>query len=308
MVQSDVTAAGAEADVADTTTETQGAEATTQPADNADEPDFYDEGDPFDEQPKEEKPAGEEAAEKPSIDAPASLNAEEKEQFTQLPPEAQRALSSILQRRDSETQQGLESARTAQRDAERSAADRIAQAQRLYAEKSTKLIQAFAPQPPPLELARQDPAEYTYQKGLYEQEMAQFQALVAKIGEDHQQSQQHFDARNQEWLQEQVKQLMSIPEIANEATRAGFIQNLEKIGVELGYGAEALREADAKDIFALNKARQWKEKAEKWDAHQKMRNERPRAASGRFSAAPAGARAAAQPGQTDTLKALYPND
>lgn len=308
MVHLETEAAGAEAEVIETAPESE-AGSVAEAANETDEQGFYEEGDPFEgELEADEADAGDEADEAPPIDAPVSLNAEEKTKFAQLPTEAQRALSDILTRRDRETQQGLESARSAQRDAERAAADQIAQVQRDFAERTARVIQTFAPQPPPLELARSDPAEYTYRKGLYEQELAEYQQLMGQLGNVRGQADEHFETRTKEWAQEQLKQLMTIPEFADESTRPELIQNLQTVGVELGYPAESLRNADAQDFFALNKARQWKAKADKWDAHQKKRNERPRAASGRFSAAPAGARTPGQPGQTDVLKALYPND
>lgn len=243
-----------------------------------------------------------------AVSAPASLNQEEKDQFAQLQPEAQRALSEILSRRDRETQQGLEAARSAQREAQRTAADQVANAQRQHAQQLSQIVQAFAPQPPSVELAREDPGEYAYQKALYDQSMGQFNQLIGSITSLNTEADQHSENRKREWLQEQVNQLRSIPEYADDATRPQFLAGLTEVGRELGFTDEDLADVSAKDVFALHKVRQLKIDADKWRAHQKKRNERPRAVGGRFAAAPAGRGAAPVTGVNDTLKTLYPND
>lgn len=285
----------------------QAAEKTESP-ENTDAADFYAD-DQAEQAPveDEEEPAGDEAEE--PIDAPVSLKAEEKKQFEQLPTEAQRVLSEVLQRRDRETQQGLEAARAAQREAQTSAADEIAQTKRTFAQQSASLLAAFAPQPPPLEMARDNPAEYQYRKALFEEESAGFNQLVQNLTGIHQEAEGHFTQREQEANAERLKGLMSIPEIASEETRGQFFQEIEAFGTtHLGYSVEALAQMDATDVAALKRAMADKTDAEKWRAHQKKRNDRPREAQGRFAAAPVGARAAGQAGQADVLKTLYPND
>jgi len=265
------------------------------------------EGEEGTEEQQDDDDDGEDAPE--PVTAPASLKAEEKERFAQLPPEAQRFAAEVLARRDQETQQGLEAARSAQREAERTAADHAAQIQQQYAEQFAGLVQAFQPTPPPLELARTNPAEYQYQKALFDEQAATYQHLVGQISGIKDQSQQHFAAQQQAWMQEQINALRSIPEFADDATRPEFQRQIAEVGKELGYADEDLAAVSAKDVMALNKVRNWKAKAEKWDQHQRKRNERPRAAQGRFAAAPVGNGAPAQGGGVkDTLKALYPND
>jgi hypothetical protein len=247
-------------------------------------------------------------AEQSAIDAPVSLKAEEKENFAQLPLEAQRFVSDVLQRRDREAQVGLESARQAQRQAETNAAGQIAQTQSHYAQVLNTVLETFAPQPPPLELLNEDPRAYMIQKTIYEEESAQFQQFTSGLHGLKQQADGHFVQQEQVANQERVRGLMGIPEFANEETRATFVNEIQTVGEALGYTVQALAQMDVQDMTAIKRARDWKAKAEKWDAHQKKRNERPRAAAGRFAAAPAGARMAGGANQTSTLKALYPND
>lgn len=298
-------AAGAEAEVVTTAPDTQGAD--TPPTDHTTgEPDFYEDGDPFEDPEAEEDQAGEEGEE--PVEAPVSLKAEEKEKFSQLPREAQQALSEIIQRREQDAQKGVESAQTAQRQAQAEAADKVAEAQRDFAQRFATVLSHFAPQPPPAELARSNTAEYLYRDAIFKQEQAAFQNLIGGIEDLQNQSTAHFEGRQEEWTDEQLNQLKSIPEYANEATRGQWGADIQNVGVELGYSEDALGQVNAQDVLALNRARAWKAKAEKWDAHQKKRNERPRAAQGRFAAAPAGARATGPVSQNDTLKTLYPND
>lgn len=317
MAQLQEAAAGTEADVTETApdnsqgnTETsqveppQGEETAEQALYGDDQPQEGEEGD---EQQSDDDDDGDDTPE--PVSTPASLKAEEKEQFAQLPQEAQRMLSEVLSRRDQEIQQGLQQARSAQQDAERAAADHAAQIQQQYADKFAGLVQAFQPTPPPLELARTNPAEYQYQKALFDEQNGQYQQLVGAIDGISNQSAQHFSAQQQEWQQAQVKQLLSIPEIADESTRAQTLSAITELGKEAGYTDEELAEVSAKDVMFLNKARAWKADAEKWRQHQRKRNERPRAAQGRFAAAPVGNGAPSQGASANnTLKALYPND
>ncbi len=248
----------------------------------------------------------------PPIEAPVSLKAEFKAKFTQLPTEAQQWVAEEFKRRDTEVQSGLETARSAQRQAEAQAADNIAQAQRDFANRYEAVIQAFAPQQPPADLARTNPAEYQYAKAIYDEEIGHFSQLVGQINGMRGQADQHFSNRTQESIQQEVNKLMSMPEIANEETRAETIQGIKEAATLLGYDEAALAQIDARDAFALKKVRDvikenetLKSDAEKWRNHQKRRNERPRAAAGRF--APAGQRVQGR-ASVDTLDALYPDD
>ncbi len=246
--------------------------------------------------------------EQEAVAAPASLNAEEKATFAQLPAEAQRAMSDILSRRDRDIQQGLEQARSAQRDAQRTAADQVAQIQAQSAQQFTALVQAFAPQPPSPALAQENPGLYIAHKAQYDADMEAYNGLVGQISSLKAQSDAHGQTRSREWVTDQVNQLKSIPEYANPETQQQFLSDVKAVGLEIGYSEDLINQADAQDIMALNKARVWKAKADKWDQHQKKRNERPRQAQGRFAAAPAGNGAAPANQPNDALKALYPND
>lgn len=307
MVHLEGEATGAEVEAVAAAPDTQGTEAA-QTSDTTDTADFYDEGDPFeDSDDVGEDQQGEQAPE--PIEAPVSLKAEEKEKFSQLPREAQQALSEIIQRREQDAQKGVQTAQAAQQQAEAVAADQIAATKSEFAERSARIIAAFAPQPPPIELARQNPAEYLYQQGVFEQERQAFTALVEQLGGIQNEAAGHFEAREQQEKQERLRGLHSIPEFASEETRAKFLGDIETYGTKvLGYSVEQLAQMDATDMAALKTAMTDRTDAEKWRAHLKNRNARPREAKGRFSTAPAGSGAPRQANASDTLKALYPND
>lgn len=295
--------AGAEAPVVETAPENQGDDTQQGNAEQA----LYEDDQPDPDDLEEQQDDQDDAPE--PVEAPASLKAEEKEQFAQLPPEAQRFAADILARRDQETQQGLQAARVAQQNAERSAADTVAQTTQQFAAQFAQLVQAFQPEPPPVDLARENPQEYLYLKALHDEQMGTYSALVQQITGLHGQSEQHFAAQRQTWLQDQDRQLRAIPEYASDETRASFMADLGQLGMEIGYAPEDLNNAGAKDVLALTKIKSWKADAERWRQHKAKRNERPRAAAGRFAAAPAGNGAPAKGGGADAaLKALYPND
>ena len=250
-------------------------------------------------------------AETQHIEAPQSLNAEEREKFATLPPEAKEFFTNTLRRREVEAQQGVQKAVETQRAAERQAADTVAQTQQDFARKFGELANAFAPQPPPAALARSNPAEYNALKAEYDDQAGVFRELVGQIHAIGSEADKHFEAQQQEWQAERAKTLMSDPEFAGAENREAYLKTLLDFGEkELGYKPDGLAQhGEAQDFFNLRKAMRWKEKADKWDGYQKKRNQRPRQAdTGRFQAAPAGARAVSQGGQGDPMRVLYPND
>lgn len=190
----------------------------------------------------------------PAIDAPVSLNAEEKEVFSQLPPEAQRAWAASETRRNTQVQEATTSAKEAQRKAEQAAAsaERTADARR--AEQMRAFTAAFEPQMP-------DPSQYqdiqSYQrdKAIYDHSKAQYDQLMQQV--------EGIGIETDEMKAERIKardaELMKIPEIANEETRDSFIKGAFEVAAELGYDQSELAEyMDANDLKALGMAAQWK--------------------------------------------------
>lgn len=316
MVHLDTEAAANTAEVTDDTntgTESGGVANETDASsfydDEAEKPDPEapvdgEEGEDFDADPDGDGEGGEPLED---IAAPVGLKAEDKERFAQLPREAQQLAAEIIGNRVKDAQVGVEKAMSAQREAERTAADTVAETQRDYAERFTRFTQAFAPQPPQRQQYPNDTA-YLVAMEDHRRESAQFQQLVEQIDGMKGEADSHSQARDQEWRQEQVKQLNSVPEFADESTRGAFLQSVEDFAVnDLGYGKDEIAQAGAKDIIGLKKAMSWKAKAEKYDAYVARRNERPRQ-SGRFARpAPAGGRVEVKQ-SGHPLASLYPND
>ena len=194
----------------------------------------------------------------PAIPPPVSLNAEEKEVFAQLPPEAQQAWAASETRRNTQVQEVTTRASEAQRVAEAKAAQANAQAEAVFAEQLKAVVGAFAPQEP-------DPANYAsiehyrHAKAVYDHQLAQhneFAQQVAVVGkETPEQKAARYQARDQ--------QLLTIPEIADPATRDSYIQGAFSVAEELGYDrADLMENMDAGDLKALAQAAKWKADSE----------------------------------------------
>jgi len=247
-----------------------------------------DEGDEYDaddEEAEGEDDDGEEPAE-PAIPPPVSLNAEEKEVFAQLPPEAQQAWAASETRRNQQVQEATTRASEAQRVAEAKAAQANAQAEAVFAEQLKAVVGAFAPQEP-------DPANYAsiehyrHAKAVYDHQFAQhvqFAQQVAVVGkETPEQKAARIQARDQ--------QLLTIPEIADPATRDSYIQGAFSVAEELGYDRGDLMEnMDAGDLKALAQAAKWKADSEELARIRAKSQERVRDKStGKFRAMKPGA-------------------
>ena len=230
---------------------------------NDDEEDFeedFDEGDEPDAEDSEEEgdEDSDEQDEQPAIEAPVSLNAEEKEVFAQLPPEAQQAWAASETRRNSQVQEATTKAKDAQRQAEQAAASANRQAEARYAEQLKQVTAAFAPQEP--DPSRfQDIQSYQRAKLQYDDAKAQheqFEQQVAQIGVE-------TDEMKAERIKARDAELLKIPEVADEATRDTYIQSAFAVATELGYDqAELAENMDANDLKALGLAAKWKADSE----------------------------------------------
>lgn len=236
--------------------------------DEGDEPD-----DEADEDDDDEEPDA------PAIPAPASLNAEEKAAWAQLPPEAQQTLAAIESRRTTEVQNGLNQARNAQRDAESAAASRVADAQRLFAEQQAEIAQRFAPRMPH-ESNFPSWESYSRAKAQYDQQAAQHQDLMQQLGGLHGEATAEQQRIEQESLQHQWTAVKSdLPEAENPEQWNELLTKLTPLALELGYPDELLADATPTDIRAIKRAAAWKEKAEKYDSLMSRKMSKVRAGS-----------------------------
>lgn len=230
-----------------------------------------------------------------AIDAPVSLNAEEKAVFAQLPLEAQQAWAASETRRNAQVQEATTKAAHAQRSAEASAAEAHSKAKAVFAEQLAQFASAYAPQAPDPELARHNPAEYIAQKAQYDAHKAQHDQFVQQVVALGDEASQEID---QAFIQQRDRELLAIPEVANEETREAYFGRAFEAAEALGYDrAVLLRDGNATDFKALVAAQGWKDKAAKYDAL--MAKQMQRVRNGK-TAKPG----AAQPTGSSTARAL----
>lgn len=196
--------------------------------------------------------------EEPAIEAPVSLTADEKAAYAQLPKEAQDFVSSLEQRRNQDVQKVTTKAAEAQRVAEAKAASANQDAEARFAEQLKAFTSAFEPQAP-------DPSQFndlqTYQRAKlqYDHDKAQHDQLVQQVGTIGVET----DEMRQERIAARDRELMQIPEIANEETRDQFIQGAFAVARELGYDESELADGmGANDMKALGQAAKWKADSE----------------------------------------------
>lgn len=248
-------------------------------------------GDPDEEEPEEADDDADDAPEdaddgeadeddsepvEPAIAAPASLTAEEKDRYAQLPGEAQQFVAELETRRNAQVQQATTKAAEAQRAADAAAADAEATAKAKYAEQYRAFASQYAPQPPDPRLAQDDPARYVALNAQYQTAAAQHYQLMQQIDGLATEAEQHFAQQRKQWEAEQVRELQKLPDFADPAKRPAFVEALAQVGAELGYDESVMREAGAQDFYALKKALEWKTDAEKWRAAQSVKMQRVR--------------------------------
>ena len=212
---------------------------------------------------EEQEDGDDEHPAKDAIDAPASLNAEEKAKFASLTPEAQRYVADLESRRATQVQTATTRAADAQRVAEQRAAQADAQAQARYAQQLKAIGESLAPQMPDAALAYQDPATYIAQKAQYDAAKAQhdeFMQQAESLGTDAGQ------AMSQAEIQQRDSELMAIPEVANEATREEWFKKALGAADVLGLDRSQMDHATAAELKALRQVADWREKSEKYDA------------------------------------------
>lgn len=245
------------------------------PTDEAEEFDEFDEEGDEPETEDSDEEVGEDDEPEEAIDAPVSLNKAEKEAFSQLPPEAQQFVAQLESRRASQVQEATTKASQAQRDAEQRAAAADAEAKQVYGKQLEQVLGAFRPQAPDPMLAQQDPNRYIAAKAHYDAELAQFNEFEQQVKAVSEEATQSLDKA---FYEQRERELMAIPEIANEETRKGYLDKAMGAAETLGYDvAELTQTMDAEDVKRLAKVADALEKAEKYDAAMSRKMKRVRA-------------------------------
>ena len=215
----------------------------------------------------------------PAIEAPASLNAEEKTVFAQLPPEAQQAWAASETRRNAQVQEATTKAAEREREATQKAEQAEALADQKRATQLRQFMSAFAPQMPDPQLAYSDPASYIAQKAHYDAEIAQFDQFAQQIDALETDAGTRAAQIDQ---QARVADLMSVGKLADPATRDEYLKSsLELVGT-LGLDPKAFEEvAGSADFKALEKVAEWKAKADKYEQAMARKMSQVRAAKGK---------------------------
>lgn len=232
-----------------------------------------------------------------AIDAPISLNAEEKKAFAAASPEAQQAWAAAETRRNAQVQEATTKASDAQRAAEARTAQADAQAQVVYAQQLNEFVKAFEPTVPDTRLAYDNPAQYIAEKAQYDAAKAQHDDLVQQVRGMAESASQTVD---QTFLQQRDQELMGIPQVANPETRAEYLEGIFALADEVGFGREQIvGQATAAEVAALGKISERLKAAEgkaaKYDqamASKMQRVRQGKSRSNRPSAAPQDSRAA----------------
>jgi len=199
-----------------------------------------------------------------AIEAPVSLNADEKAVFAQLPEEAQRAWAASETRRNTQVQEATTKAANAQRSAEARAAEATSKAKAVFATQLAEFASHLAPTPPDPVMAREYPGEYIAQKAQYDAAKAQHDEFVQQVSALGDEASSEID---QAFIQHRDRELLAIPDVANEETREAYFGRAFEAAEALGYDrAVLLRDGNATDFKALVAAQGWKDKAAKYDA------------------------------------------
>lgn len=124
-----------------------------------------------------------------------------------------------------------------------------------------RLSSQIIPQKPTLELLQTDPVGYMEAKELYDQRVAELNALYSQTEAERQQAEREQKAQYEAFVAEQREQLLQkLPKFKDETKRAAFKQEAVKIGAEhYGIRAEEIESlADARMIMVLHDAIQYR--------------------------------------------------
>lgn len=213
-----------------------------------------------------------------AIEAPVSLNAEEKKAFAAASPEAQRAWSAAETRRNAQVQEATTKASDAQRTADARAANADAVAQQEAAKAILEVLQHYQPVEPQREWFHDD-VTYLTACRQYDNESAQFAQRVQQAVSMEQQASQAVDQQFAEQREQELASL--VPEFANPATRAEWSEKAIGMGRELGFDDTELSALNARGYKALGDVLGWKAKAERFDKAMAKQMQKVRAQKGK---------------------------
>lgn len=224
----------------------------------------------------------EEADDLPPIEAPVSWDAEAKERFAKLPRDDQEYLAKRESERERFLQSKSQEAARANQEAIRQATSELAQIQAQYANQYQQLAASLqAEQPDPM-LQVTDPVAYAQQMRAYQQAEAQRLNAQQTAQQYAQQAQAYQQQIAQAEHAEQHRIIVeNFPEYADPTTGPELQRKLTAVAKRLGYSDDLISQARASDILAMRNVADAFDKADKYDALQKTRMEKVRAAKGK---------------------------
>ena len=198
-----------------------------------------------------------------AIDAPASLNAEEKKAFAAASPEAQQAWAASETRRNTQVQEATTKAAERERTAGMAMQQAEAHAEQKRAAQLKAFIEPYRPIMPHPQLAQTDPASYIAEKAQYDYDAAQFAEHEQHI-ESIQREASFAAAQIDE--HQRVADLMTVGKLADPVTRDEYVKASMELVAELGLDPAAFEQvAGSEDFKALEKIAEMKAKADKYD-------------------------------------------
>ena len=116
-----------------------------------------------------------------------------------------------------------------------------------------QFYQAAIGEPPPIELAQQDPQTYLVQRELHAQRVKQFEALMGQGQALTQQQQQMMQMQQQEYYQRELQALhQKLPELRDETKRREFTNKAIEVAAKYGFSEqEVLNAVDHRSLLML---------------------------------------------------------
>jgi hypothetical protein len=221
----------------------------------------------------------EEADDIPPIDAPVSWDAEAKEVFANLPREAQEIVAKREGERERFVQSKSQEAARARQDAEQAAVTQLAQIEQGYAQHFQQMAEQLQPQRPDPAMLAYDPASFYAQQANYENGVAQQRQLQQRASEFAQQAQAREAQAAQAFNADQHRVIVeNFPEYADPTKGPELRAKLSTVAKRIGYTDELIGQARATDILAMREVAAAFDKADRYDALQKTKMEKVRAA------------------------------
>lgn len=245
------------------------------------------------EQPAEGEPTGEaegaddepaieeETDDLPPIDPPVSWDAEAKDVFKSLPREAQETVAKREAERERFVQAKSQEAKQAQQSAEQAAIQQLAQISAGYAQQYQQIAESIQVAKPDPMLQVTDPIAYAQQQRAYDQAIAQ-RASAQQMAQQHasQAQWQAIQAEQANHAEQHRIIVDNFPEYADPTTGPELQRKLTAVAKRIGYSDELIGQARATDILAMRAVADAFDKADKYDALQKSKMEKVRAAKG----------------------------